>query len=253
MVPKVSEEIDNIRNAVEAVGLKKRFGKFTAVTDVTFSVPSGCVFGLLGPNGAGKTTTLRMLSTVYKPTEGTARIMGRDIVKDPDGVRHSIGVVGESPGLYDRLTARETVRFYGRLYGMDDRAIARRTEKIFGDLGMEEYADRRTEKLSKGMKQKVIIARAMIHDPPVLILDEPTSGLDVVGSRTVMDFIKDVGRRDKTVLLSTHVTSIAQELCDGVAIINKGRIMAGGTMKGLLKKHGNLEDFMFGIIGRRDK
>jgi sodium transport system ATP-binding protein len=241
---------------IEAKNLTKIFkdkkrGEIRAVDDISFSCKKGEVFGLLGPNGAGKTTTLRMLSTAIKPTSGTALIEGSDIVKEPQKVRHETGFLSGNTGLYGRLTAREMVEYFGKLYGMKKEQIVQRTEKIFDMLDMNEFADSRNEKLSTGMKQKVSIARSVLHDPPVMIFDEPTSGLDVMSSRTIVQFIRQCRDDNKCLIFSTHIMSEAMRLCDRIAIIHKGKIYFEGNVDEALKKTGkdNLEDAFIEIVG----
>jgi sodium transport system ATP-binding protein len=244
---------------IEAKGLTKIFkdkkrGEVRAVDDISFNCKEGEVFGLLGPNGAGKTTTLRMLSTAIKPSSGTAVIEGADVVKEPQRVRKIIGFLSGNTGLYGRLTAREMVAYFGRLYGMNKEQIKIRTEKIFDLLDMNEFADSRNEKLSTGMKQKVSIARSVLHDPPVMVFDEPTSGLDVMSSRTIVQFIRQCRDEGKCVIFSTHIMSEAMRLCDRIAIIHKGKIYFEGTVSEILGKTGkdNLEDAFIEIVGASD-
>ncbi len=243
---------------IEAIGLGKRFrsagrgaGEVVAVDNVSFEARPGEVFGLLGENGAGKTTTLRMLATILEPTSGTARVMGFDVVREPEEVRRRIGVVATDTGLYDRLTPREILRYFGELNDIDRATIDRRARKLFALLEMEEYADRRAGQLSKGTRQKVHVARAMISDPPVLLLDEPTAGLDVTSSRAVDDFILDARRQGKTVLFSSHIMSEVEKLCDRVAIIHHGSIIVQGTLDEL-KGHradSKFEDVFVRLLG----
>ncbi len=219
--------------------------------DVSFEARPGEVFGLLGENGAGKTTTLRLLSTILTPTSGTAKIMGHDIVREPEAVRRVIGVVATDTGLYDRLTPREILRYFGQLNDVDRATIDRRSQELFRRLEMEEYADRRAGQLSRGTKQKVHIARAMISDPPVLLLDEPTGGLDVTSSRAVDDFILQAKQEGKTVLFSSHIMSEVERVCDRVAIIQQGSIIVEGTLDEL-KGHradSKFEDVFVRLLG----
>jgi sodium transport system ATP-binding protein len=220
---------------VSSQGLTKAYrgakGTRTLAADgISFSCSSGEVFGLLGPNGAGKTTTLRMLSTVLTPTQGTAVIAGHDVVKDPGGVRGAIGFLSGNTGLYPRLTPREVLQYFGRLYRMPGALIAERTARLSALLGMDEFLDKRCDALSSGMKQKVNIARTVLHDPPVLILDEPTVGLDVLTSRTIVEFVNDCRSQGKCVIFSTHIMAEVAQLCDRLAIIHKGRVQFGGTL-----------------------
>lgn len=229
----------------------KKRGELRAVDGVSFECKSGEVFGLLGPNGAGKTTTLRMLSTALKPSSGTALIDGLDVVQEPQRARKRIGFLSGNTGLYGRLTAREMVTYFGRLYGMQKDAIDERINKIFTMLDMLDFADDRNEKLSSGMKQKVSIARSVVHDPPVMVFDEPTTGLDVMSSRTIVGFINQCRDDGKCVIFSTHIMSEAARLCSRIAIIHNGRIYADGTVQDILNKSGcdNLEDAFIKIIG----
>lgn len=221
--------------------LVKEFKTITAVNNISFTTKKGEIFGLLGPNGAGKTTTQRILSTILRPTSGKISIMGVDVAKNPVGTRKIIGVITEERGLYDRLSCRETLWYYGRLYNMDDDLIGKRIEQIVKMLEMEDYVDRRIEKLSKGMKQKIVISRAIIHDPPVLLFDEPTAGLDVLAARTVLEFIRMSKKMKKTILYSTHIMFEAEDLCDRVAFISKGEIVARGTIPEVIGSEENLE------------
>lgn len=213
---------------IKANGLTKSFGDRSVVRDINFEVAPGEVFGLLGPNGAGKTTTLRMLCTTLSPTRGTATVAGYDTQRDPEAVRANLGVLPTDPGLYGRLTAAENLRFYGRLAGLGDR-LEGRIDELLEWLDLTEHKDRPTENFSKGMKQKVALARAVLHDPKVLILDEPTAGLDVLSARSVIDFIaasRDAGR---AVLFCSHYLLEADRVCDRVAILAGGEICAIGT------------------------
>ncbi|HVR75435.1 MAG TPA: ATP-binding cassette domain-containing protein [Planctomycetota bacterium] len=228
---------------IEAKALTKVFrlgrgSEVLAADGVTFECAHGEVLGLLGPNGAGKSTTLRMLSTVLRPDSGSALVAGHDVVLDPLAVRRSIGYLSSSTGLYGRLSARETLEYFGRLHGLPPNALAERTSELLKLFGLEESGDVRCEKLSTGMKQKVSIARAIIHDPPVLILDEPTLGLDILVASTMMKFIGDCRLRGKCILFSTHVMSEVEKLCDRVAIIHRGKLRAVGTLDELRRMTG---------------
>ncbi len=241
---------------IEAKELYKEFkdkkrGVVKAADHVSFNCKAGEVFGLLGPNGAGKTTTLRMLSTAIRPTSGTAIINGFDVVAEPEKVRSQIGFLSGNTGLYGRLTSRETVTYFGKLYGMQKEQIAKRIEELFSILDMQSFADTRADKLSTGMKQKVSIARSVVHNPMVMVFDEPTTGLDVMSSRTIVEFIRSCRDQGKCVIFSTHIMSEAVRLCDQVAIIHNGRIYREGTVKELLDQTGldNLEDAFIKIVG----
>jgi sodium transport system ATP-binding protein len=204
-------------------------GVVHAAAGVTFSCRAGEVYGLLGPNGAGKSTTLRCLATILTPTSGRARIAGHDLLTEPDAVRRSIGFLATTTGLYGRLTPRETLAFFGSLNGMGGQALERRVDEVLGLFAISEYADRPNDRLSTGMKQRVSLARAVVHDPPVLILDEPTTGLDPVVSRTVEDAVRSLAEAGKCVLFSTHFLDQAQDLCQRLGIIARGRVVAEGT------------------------
>ena len=244
---------------IEVHDLSKRFpdlqqGEIVALDGVRFTVDPGEVFGLLGPNGAGKTTCLRILSTILSPTSGTARIDGRDIVDDPDGVRARIGFLSGSTGLYDRMTARETVEYFGRLYGLDEDRLSDSIDRIFTTLSMNEFADTLNSRLSTGMRQKVSIARALVHDPPVLIFDEPTTGLDVLVARAVLDTVATLRDEGKCIIYSTHIMREAERLCDRLAIIHRGRILAAGSQQDLLEtsEQPDLEEHFFDLVSQSE-
>jgi sodium transport system ATP-binding protein len=221
-----------------------------AVDDVSFTCRGGEIFGLLGLNGAGKTTTLRMLSTVLAPTAGTAQIAGYDIREEPTAVRRSIGFLSGTTGLYHRLTAEETLRFFAEFHGVRGAALDARVDAVLTAFGIDAYRDQRCEKLSTGMKQKVNIARAVVHDPPVLILDEPTAGLDVLAAAATIEFVEASRREGKCVLFSTHIMSEVERLCDRIAIIHEGTLRAIGTLAELRERTGEhyLEDVFRRIV-----
>jgi sodium transport system ATP-binding protein len=241
---------------VAANGLTKTFrsrrGAVHAVSDVSFECPTGEIFGLLGPNGAGKTTTLRMLATILTPTAGTATIAGFDVHSQPGEVRERIGFLATETGLYDRFTARETLRFFGRINNLSSEEIRRRSDEIFATLDMTELGDRRVGTFSTGEKQKLSLARSTLHDPPVLILDEPTFGLDVMAARTVVETIGLFREQGRTILLSTHIMRVAEKLCDRIGILYRGRLHALGTLNELTKRFGgdDLEEVFFSAVGR---
>ena len=238
---------------IEAEGLTKDFGSLRAVNGVSFQCKPGEVFGLLGPNGAGKTTTLRMISTVLKPTSGTARVMGFDVRKDPRSVCANIGVLGGETGLYGRLTPFEIVAYYGRLHGMDRKTIERRSDDLFRMLDLVEVRDRKTENFSKGMKQKVAIAQSLIHDPKAFLFDEPTSGLDVMSARTVHDFVFRCRGEGKTIMFCTHVMSEAEKMCDRIAIIDRGVIVITGSKQEILDRTdtSSLEEAFLKVVEKK--
>jgi sodium transport system ATP-binding protein len=229
----------------------KKRGKIRAVDSVNLECRPGRVFGLLGLNGAGKTTLMRLLSTILKPTSGTANVAGYDILKEPEKVKERIGFLSSTTGLYPRLTAEETVRYFGRLNGMDEGKLEEKLNHMFDRFEMNDFRKRKVDKLSSGMKQKVSIARAFVNDPEVLILDEPTLGLDVVTSRNIIEFIRESKQANKCLLFSTHVMWEAQKLCDDIAIIHRGRILEVGSLDLLRTKTGmaDLDDIFVNIIG----
>lgn len=234
--------------------LTKKFNGFTAVDAVSFEARDGEIFGLLGPNGAGKTTTIRMLATVIEPTSGNASVDGLSIIDHPQQVRERIGVVTAEIGLYDRFTARENLRYFGRLYGMGKDPLERRIEALIDILDMRRFADRRAGTFSTGMKQKVAIARAIIHDPRVIIFDEPTAGLDVVASQTVIRVMTHARKEKKLVVLSTHDMAHAEALCDRVAIMHRSKCVFIGTVKELFEKTeaSRLEQAFLALIGEEE-
>ncbi|WP_169975920.1 ABC transporter ATP-binding protein [Tautonia rosea] len=234
--------------------LDYRRGWVPAVQNVSFECVPGQIFGLLGPNGAGKTTTLRILSTVLRPTSGRAIVAGHDVVTEPEAVRTKIGFMSSGTGVYDRMTAWELVAYFGGLYGIEGATLNDRMEQIFDWLQMNDFRDVLGSKMSTGMKQKVSIARTIIHDPPVLIFDEPTSGLDVLVARAVLLKILELRDRGKTIIFSTHSMQEVTKLCDRVAIIYKGRLQADGQPDELLERFGqpDLEELFFHLVERAD-
>ncbi|MBM4424293.1 MAG: ABC transporter ATP-binding protein [Chloroflexi bacterium] len=214
---------------IEARALTKYFDDFHAVETVSLSVPAGRVLALLGPNGAGKTTTVRMLTSILKPTSGTAIVAGYDVVRQPEGVRANVGILTEHHGLYLRSTGREYLDFFGELYGVAANVRRQRIGELLDRFGMAEAAGRRTSEYSKGMRQKLALIRSMLHDPPVLLLDEPTSAMDPQSAKLVRDAIADLRTDNRAIILCTHNLPEAEALADTIAIIRKGRIIASGT------------------------
>lgn len=210
--------------------LKTNANSINAVNGISFECQPGRVYSLLGPNGAGKTTTLRMMSTILKPTGGSISIAGHDVVSDPSSVRSKIGFLTGSTNLYDRLNPSEIVDYFGKLHGMDKTRIEQRKDKLFTELGVHEFSTKRIGQMSTGMKQKVSIARSMIHDPEVVIFDEPTSGLDVITANSIIDLIRSCKTEGKTVIFSSHIMSEVDLLCDDLAIIDKGDLIYSDTM-----------------------
>ncbi|BET69105.1 ATP-binding cassette domain-containing protein [Opitutales bacterium ASA1] len=218
---------------------------------MSFTARPGRILGLLGANGAGKTTTLRMIATLLAPTSGTAIVAGHDVREEPRIVREKIGFLTGSTALYGRLTAREMVEYFGRLHGLDGTALRSRVDEIFAELEMNAFADGRCDKLSTGQKQRVSIARAIVHRPEVMIFDEPTTGLDVMTSRTIMRFIEKCRAEGRTVVFSTHIMSEVERLCDEIAVVHEGRIVASGTVDELRARTGRsaLEAVFLELVG----
>jgi len=237
---------------IELKGLTKQFKEIKAVDSLSFNVKKGEILGLLGENGAGKTTTLRLLATMLKPTSGTAIIDGYDLVKDSNLVRSKIGILfGGETGLYDRLTAYENIAYFGELNGMSKTEIKNRIDKLAKLLDMEEYINRRVGKFSKGMKQKVAIARSIVHNPEIMFLDEPTSGLDVSAVKVVHDFIIELKKEGKTIVFSSHSMKEVEKLCERVAIIHKGKLQVQDSLINLKEKYpeNDLEEIFLKKVG----
>jgi len=240
---------------IQVEGLTKIFndkkrGKVVAVNNLKFNCRKGQIFGLLGPNGAGKTTTLRILATMMLPTKGKVMVNEFDVVKEANKVRRQIGFLSSETGLYDRFTPRETIRFFGRINGMEDKIIKKRMAEIFHNLDMEDFQDVRVHKLSTGMKQKLSIARCIIHDPPILILDEPTVGLDIIIARIVTEYVKSFREQGKCIIYSTHIMREAERLCDVIGIIHQGNLITQGTIEELKRNSSSddLEEIFFALI-----
>lgn len=243
----------NVNNLTKTYDDLQR-GRFVAVDGVSFRVSAGEIFGLLGPNGAGKTTVLRILSTVLKPTSGTANILGYDCVDDAASVRATIGFVSNNTAIYDRMTAWEMVEYFGRLHGMPKKQLAERMHQLFGQLRMDQFREIPCGKLSTGMKQKVSIARALIHDPPVLVFDEATLGLDVLVARNLLDVIRQLRDAGKCLVFSTHIMREVERLCDSIAIMHQGRILDMGSLEELRNRHAeeDFEELFFGLLSQHD-
>jgi sodium transport system ATP-binding protein len=243
---------------IEARSLTKAYsdlvrGEVLALCDLSFKAAAGQIYGLLGPNGAGKTTALRILSTVLQPTSGTAIVGGYDCVTQPEMVRHQIGFISANTAVYDRMTAWEMVEYFGRLYAMDDDELRGRMEQLFDRFQMQEFRDMLGAKMSTGMKQKVSVARAIVHDPPVLIFDEATTGLDVLVARALLDAVLELRDQGKCIVFSTHIMREAERLCDRIAIMHRGHILADGTLEELHEMHEerDLEELFFKLIKRQ--
>ncbi len=214
---------------IEIESISKSFGEVRAVREVSFAARDGRITGLLGPNGAGKSTTLRVLATLLRPDGGTGRVDGRDLLRDPLGVRRSLGVLPHSSGLYPNLTGRENIRYYGRLHGLAEAAIARRADDLTQLLEMQEFVKRRAKGFSQGQRLKIAIARALVHSPRNIVLDEPTNGLDVMATRALRELLRRLRDAGHCVLFSSHVMQEVATVCDEVVIIAHGIVVARGT------------------------
>ncbi|MFL0197428.1 ATP-binding cassette domain-containing protein [Clostridium sp. WILCCON 0269] len=237
---------------LEMKNVSKKFKDIKAVDKLSFRVNEGEIVGLLGENGAGKTTTLRMISTMLKPSQGTIEVNGHDVIKEPSKARREIGILfGGEVGLYDRLSARENIEYFGKLYGMPLEKIGKKMDELVRNLQMEEYIDRKAGKFSRGMKQKVSIARAIIHSPRIMLFDEPSTGLDVSAARVIHEFILKCRSENKIILLSSHSMAEVEKLCDRVVIIHKGKLVEEGTVEELKRKYENndLEEVFMKLIG----
>jgi sodium transport system ATP-binding protein len=228
--------------------LEKSLGKKQVLRGVSFEAAKGEIFGLLGPNGAGKTTTLRTICTLLTPDSGRIEVLGFDTRKAPAEVRRRVGVVTAEIGVYPRLTARENITYFAQLSEVPDAEIAGRVDAVIERLDMGSFARQRAESLSSGQKQKVAIARAIVHDPPVLMFDEPTSNLDVLASKEIRDFMVEARERGKCVIFSTHVLHDAERLCDRVTIIHEGRVVGTGPTAEVRGAHRDLEDAFLELV-----
>ncbi|MBN2291550.1 MAG: ATP-binding cassette domain-containing protein [Pirellulales bacterium] len=236
-------------------GLSKHYadlrrGWFVALDGISFHAKPGEIFGLLGPNGAGKTTTLRILATLLRPTTGSVSVNGYDVLMQPSKVRRQIGFMSANTAIYDRMTAWEMVEYFGRLHDIGREELRQRMEDVFTRLKMNDIRDLLGAKMSTGMKQKVSIARAIIHDPPVLIFDEATAGLDVLVARALLDTVAELRDHGKCIIFSTHIMREAEKLCDQLAIVYQGRILAEGSLNELRTRYDehDLEELFFQLI-----
>lgn len=239
-----------MQSILSVKNLTKKFGEFTAVNAVNFEIGEGEIFGLLGPNGAGKTTIIRVIATVLAPTSGTAEVLGFDIIKQPEEVRKNIGVLTTDIGVYERFSGRENLRYFGELYSLSEDKLEDRINGLVELLDMKDFIDRKAGKYSTGMKQKLAIARSVIHDPKVIIFDEPTSGLDVLASQTVRNFMLESKKAGKCVIFSTHQMRDAEKLCGKVVIIHRGKVIANDKVETLKTKNNaiDLEDVFMKLI-----
>jgi ABC-2 type transport system ATP-binding protein len=237
---------------IETEHLVKKFGDKAAVDDVSFQVNAGEIFGFLGPNGAGKTTTIKIIVGLLRPSAGVVKVGGFDVVGQPLQAKAACGYVPDEPNLYGKLTGRELLRFVGDLYGLDGNQMSRRSEELLRLFELTDAANDTTDSYSHGMKQKTSLAAALVHDPRVLVLDEPTVGLDPKSARLIKDILRQMADRGSAVLLSTHILEIAQNMCDRIGIINKGKLIAVGTMdelRHLGQGESSLEEIFLGLTG----
>lgn len=236
-------------NKKQMAKLKTKENIKKAVDNISFSAEEGKIYGLLGPNGAGKTTTLRCIATLLKPTSGNIYVNNNDTVNDSIEVRKCIGFLTNELKLDPHFTPQYTMEFFGNLHGLDKQTIKSRTEKLFNHFGIKNFEDKKIEDLSTGMKQKLSIAVSLIHDPKVVIFDEPTIGLDIITARAVLEYLQILKKEGKTVIISTHIMTIADKLCDKVGIIINGKLVTNGTVSDILQetKTDNLEDAFFNL------
>lgn len=239
-------------NILEAQNLVKNYGDFAAVKGVSFDIKEGEIFSLLGPNGAGKTTTISMLSTLYTPTSGDASIGGHSISKDPMAVKRVIGVVPQEIALYEDLTAKENLVFWGQMYGLGGKSLNNRVDEVLEQIGLTEKAKNRVKTYSGGMKRRVNIGVGLLHKPRLLFMDEPTVGIDPQSRRAILDTVKDLNKQGMTVLYTTHYMEEAQELSDRVGIMDHGELIALGTQDELTKQVGETETLILHIGENED-
>ena len=231
--------------------LVKKYGNFTAVKGISFDIKEGEIFSLLGPNGAGKTTTISILSTLYAPTSGDASIGGHSVTKDPMAVKEVIGVVPQDLALYEELTARENLVFWGQMYGLSGKALNSRVDEVLQQIGLTDKAKNRVKTYSGGMKRRVNIGVGLLHKPRLLFMDEPTVGIDPQSRRAILDTVKDLNKQGMTVLYTTHYMEEAQELSDRVGIIDHGELIALGTQDELTKQVGETDTLIL-HVGEND-
>ncbi len=219
--------------AIDARGLTRTFDEFTALDGLTLSVPRGAFYGFLGPNGSGKTTTIKILAGLLRPTDGSARVAGFDVVASPLEVKRRIGLLSEDITLYQRLTGRELLEFSGRIHGVSPEDIKTRSEELLFLLDLQERADEMVVDYSQGMKKKASLAAALLHDPEVLLLDEPFNGVDPVSARVIKSILSKLSKTQTTVFLSSHILEVVEKLCTDVAVIHKGKLVDAGPLEDL--------------------
>jgi sodium transport system ATP-binding protein len=240
--------------ALQALTLRRNFGEFTAVRDVALELNSGEVVGLLGPNGAGKTTILRMLAGILTPTEGSVLIHGMNMHANPIEAKQQIGFLSGDTHLYQRLTPREVLTYFGRLYGLEESRVRSRVEELVAELDMASFASRSCATLSSGQKQRANIARAFLHEPSILILDEPTTALDIISGQFIIQAIQRKKAAGCAILFSTHIMSEAEYLCDRILLLHEGTLIGQGTLAELLERaaKSNLTDAFLSLIGHQE-
>jgi len=236
---------------LEVNNLVKKYGDFTAVKGISFDIQEGEIFSLLGPNGAGKTTTILVLSTLYAPTGGEATIGGHSVTREPMAVRNIIGVVPQEIALYDDLTARENLSFWGQMYGLSGKSLNTRIDEVLEQIGLTDKAKQRVKTYSGGMKRRVNIGVGLLHKPKLLFMDEPTVGIDPQSRRAILDSVKELNRQGMTVLYTTHYMEEAAELSDRVGIMDHGELIALGTQTELTKQVGEMETLIL-HVGEND-
>lgn len=236
---------------IKVTELSKSFGEVQAVQNVSFAAPNGQITGLLGPNGAGKSTTMRLIAGVLQPDSGTACVDEFDVRQERVAAQKRLGVLPDKRGIYQRLTTRENIAYYGRLHGLNGKSLEERIDYLIDLLDMDDIAQRQTEGFSTGQKVKVAIARSLVHNPPNIMLDEPTQGLDVMSTRAMRQVIRQLRQAGHTVLFSSHIMQEVASLCDNIVIIAQGRVVAQGSPDALRQQTGkaDLEDAFVSIIG----
>lgn len=237
---------------LEVKNLSKKFKAFTAVDDISFEVNPGEIVGLLGENGAGKTTTMRVIATMMAPSKGDVKVNNCTITKEPDKVRKNLGVLfGGDVGLYDRLTARENIAYFAELNGLSKVETEERIKYLAKACQITDFMDKKAKGFSRGMRQKVSIARSIVHDPKVMLFDEPTTGLDISAARSIHDFIRQCKKEGKAILLSSHSMYEIEKLCDRVIMMHKGKVIESGTLDEVREKYNNpdLEEVFVSLIG----
>ena len=240
-------------SAIKITNLTKRFDDITAVDDLSLDIGWGELFGILGPNGAGKSTTVNVLSTLIEPTEGAATVAGHDVVFDPDGVRELIGVCPQEPAFYRFLTGEENITLMGEMHLVPKEVLKERIRTMVEKIGMEDHIKRRAKDYSGGMIRRISMLMALVNDPKIALLDEPTVAMDPKSRRAVWDFIRELKAQGKAIILTTHYMEEAEELCDRVAIIDEGRLIALGAPKELMEEHQtkNLEEVFLKLTGKK--